>query len=128
MRRGGALVIVEVPLSDSTSRPSSSRAAVPPTAPDDGRWLLTLRDEVQPVTFKKGRQYAEGRRVLNLARSKDRLAAEVVGSESRYAVEAWPGEGKVASRCSCESHDKYGPHCKHVVALALVYLASATTC
>ena len=123
MRRGGALVIVEVPLSDSTSRPSSSRAAVPPTAPDDGRWLLTLRDEVQPVTFKKGRQYAEGRRVLNLARSKDRLAAEVVGSESRYAVEAWPGEGKVASRCSCESHDKYGPHCKHVVALALVYLA-----
>ncbi|MHB8878325.1 MAG: SNF2-related protein, partial [Myxococcaceae bacterium] len=41
----------------------------------------------------------------------------------RYQVEVRPGEGKVESSCNCPSWNKYGPHCKHVVAAALVYLA-----
>ena len=32
-------------------------------------------------------------------------------------------DGSIESRCNCESWNKYGPHCKHVVAAALVYLA-----
>ena len=30
--------------------------------------------------------------------------------------------GGSSSQCTCESWNKYGPHCKHVVAMALVYL------
>ena len=77
------------------------------------------------MTFKKGRDYAEGRRVALLSRAGDgKLTAKVSGSTGeRYDVELSPGEGKVLSRCSCESWDKYGPHCKHVVAVALVYMA-----
>src|SRR5581483_4272961 len=42
----------------------------------------------------------------------------------RYDVRIEPQDaGLVQSQCTCESWNKYGPHCKHVVAAALVYLA-----
>src|SRR5206468_2202861 len=31
--------------------------------------------------------------------------------------------GKIRSHCTCQAWNRYGPHCKHVVAAALVYLA-----
>ena len=37
--------------------------------PDDGLWLKSLRDDVVPTIFKKGRQCAEARRVSTLART-----------------------------------------------------------
>ncbi len=91
---------------------------------DDGTWLRSLKADVQPMTFKKGRQYAEGRRVALLTRSNGVVSAKVSGSEGqRYEVELQPGEGgTIVSRCTCESWNKYGPHCKPVVAVALVYL------
>lgn len=78
-----------------------------------------------PVTFKKGRDYAEGRRVALVSKDAGRVTAQVTGSTGeRYEVElAPPGDGTVRSRCTCEAWNKYGPHCKHVVATALVYLA-----
>ncbi len=92
--------------------------------PDDGSWLRTLKADVQPMTFKKGRQYAEGRRVALMARAGDVVSAKVTGSNGeRYDVQLSPGaDGKIVSACSCESFNKYGPHCKHVVAVGLVYL------
>jgi uncharacterized Zn finger protein len=93
-------------------------------APADARWLLSLKSEVQPVTFKKGRQYAESRRVTLLPRDGKAVAAKVLGSTGdKYDVELSPADSGVASRCNCPSWNKYGPHCKHVVAAALVYLA-----
>jgi hypothetical protein len=77
------------------------------------------------MTFKKGRQYAEARRVSMLARTEVGIAAKVAGSEGeKYDVQLAPlEEGRLESLCNCESWNKYGPHCKHVVAAALVYLA-----
>lgn len=91
---------------------------------DDGLWLRSLKSEVQPMTFKKGRDYAEGRRVSLMALGGNALKAKVLGSDAkRYDVEVKPGTPGVLSQCNCESWGKYGPHCKHVVAVALVYLA-----
>ncbi|MCA2978600.1 MAG: SWIM zinc finger family protein, partial [Myxococcaceae bacterium] len=93
--------------------------------PDDGLWLRGLKDDVQPMTFKKGRQYAEARRVSMLGRTEIGIAARVAGSEDqKYDVQLAPAEGgAIDSSCTCESWGKYGNHCKHVVAVALVYLA-----
>ncbi|MGA9524692.1 MAG: DEAD/DEAH box helicase [Myxococcaceae bacterium] len=100
-----------------------------PIARDDGEWIRSLKEVVQPTTFKKGREYAQSRRVSLLGKRGDRVAATVVGSEGEsYELEFWPGEkGAVGSQCSCASHDKYGPHCKHVVAAALIYRAKMRT-
>ena len=92
--------------------------------PSDGRWLRTFRDEVQPATFKKGREYAETRHVSALAQTGDKVTATVSGAgEGTYKVELFQHDGKVQSHCSCQAWNRYGPHCKHVVAAALVYLA-----
>ncbi|MBI3183508.1 MAG: SNF2 helicase associated domain-containing protein [Myxococcales bacterium] len=108
----------------STTAPTD----LPPAA--DLGWLQPLRDEVPPVTFRKGRAYAEGRRVSELVRQADKLSARVLGSSgARYDVEVWPEASpngqQVGSRCNCLAWGKYGPHCKHVVAAALVCLARA---
>ncbi len=94
-------------------------------APDDGMWLKSLRADVHPMTFKKGRQYAEARRVSGLTRTETGIAAKVSGSEGeKYDVQLAPAEnGKIESSCNCAVWNKEGPHCKHVVAAALIYLA-----
>ncbi|MDX2013780.1 MAG: DEAD/DEAH box helicase [Myxococcaceae bacterium] len=104
---------------------TATTPATPKLPPDDGLWLLGLKDDVQPMTFKKGRQYAEARRVSMLGRTEIGIAARVTGSEGqKYDVQCAPTEdGKIESSCTCESWGKYGNHCKHVVAVALIYLA-----
>jgi hypothetical protein len=92
--------------------------------PSDGQWLRALKTEVQPTTFKNGREVAETRRVSGLQREGDRITAQVLGSsEERYAVVLELANGKMTSTCPCASWNVYGPHCKHVVAVALVYAA-----
>jgi superfamily II DNA or RNA helicase len=100
-------------------------SAVNMLPPDDGLWLKTLKSEVQPVTFKKGRQYAEARRVSALARTDVGIAATVAGSEGqKYSVQmAAADDGTIESMCNCELWNKEGLHCQHVVAAGLVYLA-----
>lgn len=97
------------------------------TPPDDGTWLRTLKKEVEPTTFKLGREYAESRRVLEVAREGRGLRALVSGTAgARYHVEVEPSEdGGLESRCTCEAHQsgEGASHCKHVVAGALIYLA-----
>jgi len=93
-------------------------------SPQDGQWLRSLKAEVQPTTFKKGRECAEGRRVFGVQREADTIRAQVAGSTGeRYDVALEPKDGKLTSRCSCPSWNTYGPHCKHVVAVALIYAA-----
>ncbi|MFO0596914.1 MAG: SNF2-related protein [Myxococcaceae bacterium] len=77
------------------------------------------------MTFKKGREYAEGRRVSSLARTDVGIAATVTGTEGqKYQVQVAPTEdGAIESLCNCDAWGKYGAHCKHVVAASLVYLA-----
>ena len=93
--------------------------------PLDGQWLRALKAEVQPTTFKKGREVAETRRVFGLQREGNVIRAQVAGSTSpqeRYEVALEVGNGKPTSKCTCQSWNVYGPHCKHVVAAALVYV------
>ncbi len=99
--------------------------AVTMLPPDDGSWLKSLKADVQPMTFKKGRQYAEAQRVSGLARTDVGIAATVAGSEGqKYSVQLAPTDNAAfESMCNCESWNKYGLHCKHVVAAGLVYLA-----
>ena len=86
--------------------------------------MRTLRDEVQPPIFKKGREDAQGQRVMQLARNGSRVVAKVQGPNGqRYEVELEPGDGAVKSRCTCDSWNKSGPHCQHVVAAGLIFLA-----
>ena len=96
-----------------------------PPATDDGSWLKTLRAEVQPAVFLKGRESAENRRVSGLTWQNGQLRARVGSGqdESSYQVELKAGEGEVVSACTCEAWNAEGPHCEHVVAAALVYLA-----
>ncbi|MFL5354579.1 SNF2-related protein [Archangium sp.] len=92
----------------------------------DGQWLRALKAEVQPTTFKKGREVAETRRVFGLQREGNLIRAQVAGSaspEARYDVALEVGDGKATSKCTCASWNVYGPHCKHVVAAALVFAA-----
>lgn len=96
------------------------------TADDDAEWIRLLKTEAQPTTFKKGREYAESRRVTLLTRAGEKVTATVIGTEGdKYQVELWPSEtaDKIESRCTCPAHDAYGPHCKHVVAAGLLYRA-----
>ena len=61
--------------------------------PDDGTWLRTLKKEVEPTTFKLGREYAESRKVLEVAREGRGLRAVVSGTAGvRYRVEVEPSE------------------------------------
>ncbi len=110
-----ALSIAEIQTSETPDAPPAN----------DAKWLLRLRDQVQPTTFKKGREYAESQNVQGITREADLIRGKVTGTSTRaYEVEVYrvPGDG-VDSRCNCESWNKYGPHCKHVVAVALAYLA-----
>ncbi len=93
--------------------------------PDDGSWLRNLKAEVQPMIFKKGREYAEARRVSGVARTDVGVAATVGGPEGqKYQVQLAPTEdGGIESMCNCELWNKEGAHCLHVVAAGLVYLA-----
>ncbi len=90
--------------------------------PDGAGWLRVLWNQVPPTTLKKGREYADSRRVSDLSADGDVIRAQVLGgSGEKYAVEIRrAGEG-VQSSCECLAWSKYGPHCKHVVAAALVY-------
>ncbi|QAT83712.1 SNF2/helicase domain-containing protein [Corallococcus coralloides] len=95
-----------------------------PLSPQDGLWLRALKAEVEPATFKKGREVAEGRRVFGLTREPERIRAQVAApSGERYDVALIPGEGKVVSSCTCPVWNTTGPHCEHVVAVALIYAA-----
>ncbi|MCY1001959.1 SNF2-related protein [Myxococcus sp. MISCRS1] len=97
------------------------RDALPP---QDTQWLRALKAEVQPTIFKKGREVAESRRVFGLQREGDHIRAQVAGSTGeRYEVVIALGDGKATSTCTCQSWNADGPHCKHVVAAALIYAA-----
>jgi len=88
------------------------------------RFIRSLRAVVAPTTFKKGREYAESGRVSQLTIDAGTIHALVAGGDgAEYTVEIQPTAEGVQSRCDCPAWDKYGPHCKHVVAAALVYLA-----
>jgi superfamily II DNA or RNA helicase len=92
------------------------------TAAAEAAWLSALKAEVQPTTFKKGKEVAETRRVQELQREGRKVRALVLGSaEERYDVELELQDDRVTSRCSCPSWNTHGPHCKHVVATALIY-------
>ena len=91
-------------------------------AGSDGPALIdALRAEVQPTTFKKGRDVARDGRVKGWSDGADGMRrGEVTGSSGedyQVAVGLTP-DGKVTSRCSCPAWGEYGPHCKHAVALA----------
>ncbi|HZX41645.1 MAG TPA: SWIM zinc finger family protein, partial [Myxococcaceae bacterium] len=99
------------PLPEPESAPAS-----PPHALIDA-----LRVEVQPTTFKKGRDVAREGRVKRWSDDGDgQRRGEVAGSSGEvYQVEVGLApEGTVRSRCSCPAWGGYGPHCKHAVALA----------
>ena len=92
-------------------------------APEHARWLKPLWNQVPPTTLKKGREYAEGRRVSDLTADGSTIRARVLGgSGEQYSVEVQRTPGGVESRCDCPAWGKYGPHCKHVVAAAAAYL------
>ncbi|HMK71755.1 MAG TPA: SWIM zinc finger family protein, partial [Myxococcaceae bacterium] len=93
--------------------------------PEEGSWLAHLRDEVQPTTFRKGRDYAEAGRVSALERSGRVLSGQVAGSEGQSYPATLDTQGRpLVSTCTCQAWDRYGPHCKHVVAVALAHLAA----
>ncbi len=90
---------------------------------EEGSWLALLRDEVQPTSFKKGRDYAGLGRVLGLTRSGSVLSGSIAGSEGQpYLSTLDTAARPLLSSCTCQAWNRYGPHCKHVVAVALAQL------
>jgi superfamily II DNA or RNA helicase len=80
-----------------------------------------LRAEVQPTTFKKGRDVVRAGRVRRWADDDQGVRqGEVAGSsgETYHTEVALTPEHAVRSRCTCPAWGEYGPHCKHAVALA----------
>jgi superfamily II DNA or RNA helicase len=91
--------------------------------PEQARWLKVLWNQVPPTTLKKGREYAEGRRVSDLTAEGNVIRARVLGgSGEQYSVEIQRTQNSVETRCNCLAWGKYGPHCKHVIAAAVAYL------
>jgi SNF2-related domain/Helicase conserved C-terminal domain/Bacterial SNF2 helicase associated/SWIM zinc finger len=89
--------------------------------PSDGL-VAKLRDEVPHTTFRKGRDYAEQGRVQGWSEAAGTRRGIVAGSsgETYHPEISLNPEGPVRSSCDCPAWGKYGgPHCKHVVALAL---------
>ena len=96
--------------------------------PEQARWLKVLWNQVPPTTLKKGREYAEGRRVSDLTADGNAIRARVLGgSGEQYSVEIERTPTGVESRCNCPAWGKYGPHCKHVVAAGAAYLQQLGT-
>ena len=105
--------------------PESAAEHTPPHALIDA-----LRAEVQPTTFKKGRDVARDGRVRRWTDDADGVRrGEVAGSSGEtYQTEiSLTPEGTVRSRCTCPAWGEYGPHCKHAVALAFADQAPAAT-
>ncbi|MEU7811610.1 SWIM zinc finger family protein [Pseudonocardia sp. NPDC049154] len=78
-----------------------------------------------PVTFGRGREYAEGGAVGRVRHVADGVRATVIGSEP-YVVELDAGPDGLDFRCSCPVGVS-GSFCKHCVALALVAAGSPDT-
>ena len=99
------------PLPEPESAPASTRHAL----------IDALRAEVQPTTFKKGRDVAREGRVRRWSDDADGMRRGEVAGSSGEGYETSVGlnpDGTVISRCSCPAWGEYGPHCKHAVALA----------
>src|SRR5262249_46060719 len=80
-----------------------------------------LRAEVQPTSFKKGRDVARDGRVLRWSDDADGMRrGEVAASSGEpYQVEVGLNAARtVKSRCTCPAGGECGPHCKHAGALA----------
>ena len=80
------MLCAEIPFSPGELRRVSSIAdSREPLSAQDGQWLRALKAEVQPTTFKKGRECAESRRVSGLQRESSVIRALVAGSNGeRY--------------------------------------------
>lgn len=103
------------------SPPELQSAAVP----EEGSWVALLRDEVQPTSFKKGRDYAGLGRVSSLSREGSILYGGIAGSEGHpYRASLDTAARPLVSTCTCQAWNRYGPHCKHVVAVGLAHLAA----
>jgi superfamily II DNA or RNA helicase len=94
----------------------------PESAPASTSQLIdALRAEVQPTTFKKGRDVAREGRVRRWSDEADGMRrGEVAGSsgEGYQTSVALNPDGTAISRCTCPAWGEYGSHCKHAVALA----------
>jgi len=92
-----------------------------PSSSNRNALVDALRAEVQPTSFKKGRDVAREGRVLRWSDDADGMRrGEVAGSSGEpYQVEVGlNGDRTVKSQCTCPAWGQYGPHCKHAVALA----------
>ncbi|MFN0061388.1 MAG: SNF2-related protein [Myxococcaceae bacterium] len=109
---------------DSAARSPVSDPLPQPVRKDPIPWLRALKAEVQPTSFKKGREYAEQRRVVGMSKNGEKVVAAVNDGEgSKYSVELNIHADGVESACTCEAWNRDGPHCEHVVALALKWAA-----
>jgi uncharacterized Zn finger protein len=81
-----------------------------------------LRGFANKKSFERGEQYFNAGRVLSVARSGDRIVAEVSGSTPRpYRVEMdWRGSNLFSAMCTCPYG--YGDLCKHIIAAALTVI------
>jgi SNF2-related domain/Helicase conserved C-terminal domain/Bacterial SNF2 helicase associated/SWIM zinc finger len=92
--------------------------------PEEGSWVSLLRDDVEPTAYKKGRDYAGLQRVSALSRTGAVLQGSVAGSAGNPHVATLDTAARpLVSSCNCPAWNRYGPHCKHVVAVALAHLA-----
>lgn len=79
--------------------------------------VAALRALVGAKVFARGQEYFADGAVQLLAVEKDRVLAQVAGSED-YRTRL-SGRGKrIGGDCSCPAYDDWG-HCKHMVAVAL---------
>jgi hypothetical protein len=81
---------------------------------ESDRELASLLDDAEDICRRLGLTH----RVLQMCTGDLSFTAAI-----KYDVEVWPENEQISSRCNCESWNKYGPHCKHVVAACLLYLA-----
>lgn len=96
---------------------------IPPV--DDGRWLRSLKSQVDPDVFADGRRTAEAQRVAEITKSSTSVSTAVAddaGSSQTVVIRRTAAEG-FESSCTCTASEDSGGHCQHVVAAALVYLA-----
>ncbi len=100
----------------------------PAEAPDPLTKALT-REAVRQLAgaraYARGEEYFADGNVTRLARDGDRLSARVEGTET-YRVQLQVTRGEVDYSCTCPVGDD-GLFCKHCVAVALTWLAEASS-
>ncbi len=87
--------------------------------------LTALKNLIDDIYIKRGKDYFQDGSVAILDRSKDRVSARILGSR-KYRTSLWWEGSELDGECSCPAYEDFGP-CKHMAALGFAVMAETSS-